>query len=289
MFNGFLNQIVQGILHGGLYAMFAVGLSLSVGVMRLINIAHGDFIVLASFVLFTLCTALGISPFLAMLIILPPAFVFGYLMQRVLLQRIVGSSNILPMILVTFGLSIIIENGLLIGYGPNPRKLLAGDLQIASLQLGGGVTVGLFPLITFGAAVALIFLLDLFLYRSRIGAKIRAVSDDVSAADLIGLSSKRIYAIAMGIVAMTIAISACFMGVRTNFDPSSGPTQLLTAFEVVVMGGLGSLWGTLFGGIMIGVAQAVGAQIDLAWEVLAGHLLFLLVLVVRPQGLLPKE
>src|SRR5690348_9908883 len=136
MFNGFLNQIVQGILHGGLYAMFAVGLSLSVGVMRLINIAHGDFIVLASFVLFTLCTALGISPFLAMLIILPPAFVFGYLMQRVLLQRIVGSSNILPMILVTFGLSIIIENGLLIGYGPNPRKLLAGDLQIASLQLG---------------------------------------------------------------------------------------------------------------------------------------------------------
>lgn len=289
MFNGLLNQIVQGVLHGGLYAMFAVGLSLSVGVMRLINIAHGDFIVLICFVLFTLCAALGISPFLAMLIILPPAFIFGYLMQRLLLQRIVGGTNILPMILVTFGLSIIIENGLMVGYGPNPRKLLVGDLQIASLHLGGGITVGLFPIITFAAAVVLIFLLDLFLYRSRIGAKIRAVSDDVNAADLIGLSSKRIYAVAMGIVLVTIAISACFMGIRTNFDPSSGPSQLLIAFEVVVMGGLGSLWGTLIGGIMIGIAQAIGAQIDLAWEVLAGHLLFLLVLVVRPQGLLPRE
>ena len=288
MFNGLLNQIVQGVLHGGLYAMFAVGLSLSVGVMRLVNIAHGDFIVMICFLLFSLCTALGISPFLATAIILPPAFVFGYLMQRVLFQRIVGK-NILPVILVTFGLSIIIENGLLIGYGPNPHQLQIGSLQIASLQLGAGVTIGVFPAITFGAAVLLIGLLDLFLYRSRIGAKIRAVSDDVNAANLIGLSSKQVYAIAMGIVLVTIAISACFMGIRTNFDPSTGPSRLLIAFEAVVMGGLGSLWGTLIGGIMIGVAQAIGAQVDLAWEVLAGHLLFLLVLVIRPQGLLPKE
>ncbi|HZD90417.1 MAG TPA: branched-chain amino acid ABC transporter permease [Pseudolabrys sp.] len=288
MFNGLLNQIVQGVLHGGLYAMFAVGLSLSVGVMRLVNIAHGDFIVMICFLLFSLCTALGISPFLATAIILPPAFLFGYLMQRVLFQRIVGK-NILPVILVTFGLSIIIENGLLIGYGPNPHQLQIGSLQIASLQLGAGVTIGVFPAITFGAAVLLIGLLDLFLYRSRIGAKIRAVSDDVNAANLIGLSSKQVYAIAMGIVLVTIAISACFMGIRTNFDPSTGPSRLLIAFEAVVMGGLGSLWGTLIGGIMIGVAQAIGAQVDLAWEVLAGHLLFLLVLVIRPQGLLPKE
>lgn len=288
MINEFVNQIVQGVLHGGLYAMFAVGLSLSVGVMRLVNIAHGDFIVMLCFLLYSVCAALGISPFLATLIILPPAFIFGYVMQRVLLQRIVGK-NILPVILVTFGLSIIIENGLLVGYGPDPRNLNAGGLQIASLHLGPGITIGVFPLITFIAAVALIFLLDLFLYRSRIGAKIRAVSDDVGAANLIGLSSKQVYAIAMGIVLVTIAISACFLGIRTNFDPSSGPSRLLIAFEAVVMGGLGSLWGTLIGGIMIGVAQAVGAQIDLAWEVLAGHMLFLLVLTIRPQGLLPKE
>lgn len=288
MFDELLNQILQGILNGGLYAMFAVGLSLSVGVMRLVNIAHGDFIVLACFLLFSICTVFGISPFVAGLIILPPAFVAGYLLQKLLFQRIVGK-NILPIILVTFGISIIIENGLLVGYGPDPRQLPGGNMETASLHLGAGVNVGLFPLATFLAAVLLIVLLDAFLYHSRIGAKMRAVSDDVISADLIGLSSKQIYAIAMGIVMVTIAISAFFMGVRTNFDPSSGPSQLLIAFEAVVMGGLGSLWGTLLGGIMIGLAQAIGAQVDVAWEVLAGHLLFLFVLSVRPQGLLPKD
>jgi branched-chain amino acid transport system permease protein len=288
MFHGLLNQIVQGILHGGLYAMFAVGLSLSVGVMRLVNIAHGDLIVLLSFVLFSVCAWLHVPPFVALPIILVPAFVFGLLLQRFLFQRIVGK-NILPVILVTFGISIIIENGLLVGYGADTHQLPGGNLVVASIPLGGGIFVGIFPLVTFLAAAALIFILDMLLYHSRTGAKIRAVSDDVAAADLIGLSSKRIYAVAMGIVLVTIAISACFMGITTNFDASSGPDQLLVAFEAVVMGGLGSLWGTLIGGVMIGVAQAIGAQVDIAWEVLAGHLLFLFVLVVRPQGLLPKE
>lgn len=288
MFHEFLNQIIQGTLNGGLYAMFAVGLSLSVGVMRMVNIAHGDFIVLFCFIIFSLCVTFGLSPLVATLIVLPPAFGAGYLVQKLLFQRIVGK-NILPVILVTFGLSVIIQNGLLIGYGPDPRQLPGGNLETASVHIGAGINVGLFPLATFFAAVVLIVLLDMFLYRSRTGAKIRAVSDDVAAADLIGLSSKQIYAIAMGIVMVTIAISAAFMGITTNFDPSSGPSRLLIAFEAVVMGGLGSLWGTLLGGIMIGVAQAVGAQVDIAWEVLAGHLLFLLVLSIRPQGLLPKD
>jgi branched-chain amino acid transport system permease protein len=281
------NQIVQGILTGGLYAMFAVGLSLSAGVMRLVNIAHGDFIVLIGFVLLSLCVALGLSPFVAMLIVLPPAFVIGYLLQKFLLQRIVGR-DILPVILVTFGLSIIIENGLLVGYGPDPRQLPGGTLETASIHLGGGINIGAFPLLTFVAAVLLILVLDVFLYHSRIGAKMRAVSDDVSSADLIGLSSKQIYAIAMGVVMVTVTISATFMGLATNFDASSGPSRLLIAFEAVVMGGLGSLWGTLVGGVLLGVAQAIGAQIDIGWEVLAGHLLFLLVLCIRPQGFLPK-
>lgn len=288
MLNELINQILQGVLTGGLYAMYAVGLSLSVGVMRLVNIAHGDFIVLVSFLLFSICVTFGISPVVATLIILPPAFAAGYLLQKFLFQRIVGK-NILPVILVTFGLSIIIENGLLVGYGPDPRQLPGGNLEIASIHLGPGINVGVFPMVTFVAAILLIVVLDAFLYHSRTGAKIRAVSDDVSSADLVGLSSKQIYAIAMGIVMVTIAISAFFMGIRTNFDPSSGPTQLLIAFEAVVMGGLGSLWGTLWGGIMIGVAQAIGAQVDVGWEVLAGHLLFLFVLSVRPQGLLPKD
>jgi branched-chain amino acid transport system permease protein len=285
---GLANQLVQGILLGGLYALFALGLSLSVGVMRFVNIAHGDFIVLASFILLSLTTALGVSPFLAMLLILPLAFVAGFALQRFLLQRVTGT-GVLPVILVTFGLSIIIQNGLLEAYGADTRKISGGALETATLALGGGISVGVLPLLIFAAAVAMVVTLDRLLYRTRIGAKIRAVSDDVAAADLIGLSSARIYAIAMAIIFVTVAVAACFMAVRTNFDPAYGPSRLLIAFEAVVLGGLGSLWGTLVGGILLGIAQSIGAQFDASWQMLAGHLLFLLVLIVRPQGLFPKS
>ena len=285
---GLANQIVQGVLLGGLYALFAMGLSLSVGIMRVVNIAHGDFIVLASFILLSLTAALGISPFLAMLLILPLAFVAGFAMQRLLLQRVTGA-GVLPVILVTLGLSIIIQNGLLEVYGADTRKLSGGALETATLMLGGGISIGVLPLLIFGAAIAMVFALDGLLYRTRIGAKIRAVSDDVAAADLIGLPSAGIYAIAMAIIFTTAAVAACFMAVRTNFDPAYGPSRLLIAFEAVVLGGLGSLWGTLAGGILLGVAQSIGAQFDAAWQMLAGHLLFLLILVLRPQGLFPKS
>jgi branched-chain amino acid transport system permease protein len=282
------NQIVQGVLLGGLYALFAMGLSLSVGIMRFVNIAHGDFIVLASFVLLSLTTALGISSFLAMLLILPLAFFAGFALQRLLLQRVTGG-GVLPVILVTFGLSIIIQNGLLEAYGADTRRISGGALETATLTLGAGISIGVLPLLIFAAAVAMVLALDGLLYRTRLGARIRAVSDDVAAADLIGLPSARIYAIAMAIIFATVAVAACFMAVRTNFDPASGPSRLLIAFEAVVLGGLGSLWGTLAGGILLGVAQSIGAQFDAAWQMLAGHLLFLLVLVLRPQGLFPKS
>ena len=284
----FANQIVQGILLGGLYALFAMGLSLSVGVMRFVNIAHGDFIVLASFLLLSLTTALGISPFLALLLILPFAFIAGFALQRILLQRVTGA-GVLPVILVTFGLSIIIQNGLLEAYGADTRKISGGALETATLTLGASISIGVLPLLIFGTAIAMVTALDGLLYRTRIGAKIRAVSDDVAAADLIGLPSARIYAIAMAIIFATVAVAACFMAVRTNFDPAYGPSRLLIAFEAVVLGGLGSLWGTLAGGILLGVAQSIGAQFDAAWQMLAGHLLFLLVLVLLPQGLFPKS
>jgi branched-chain amino acid transport system permease protein len=234
-----------------------------------------------------LATTLGAPPFVALLLILPLAFAAGFALQRFLLQRVVGSS-VLPVILVTFGLSIIIQNGLLEAYGADTRKLSGGALETATITLGGGMSIGVLPLLIFVAAVVMVFLLDALLYRTPIGAKIRAVADDVDAADLIGLSSARIYAIAMAIIGVTVAIAACFMAVRTNFDPASGPSRLLIAFEAVVLGGLGSLWGTLAGGILLGVAQSIGAHIDPGSQTLAGHLLFLLVLIVRPQGLFPK-
>jgi branched-chain amino acid transport system permease protein len=282
------NQLVQGILLGGLYALFALGLSLSVGIMRFVNIAHGDLIVLASFLLLTLATTLGLGPLAAAAVTVPIAFAGGYALQRFLLQRVVGK-GVLPVILVTFGLSIIIQNGLLEGFGADTRKVQAGAVETATIELGGGINVGVLPLLIFLAATALVFLLDLMLYRTRLGARIRAVSDDVAAADLIGLSSARIYAIAMGIVGVTVALAAAFMAVRTNFDPSSGPSRLLIAFEAVVLGGLGSLWGTLAGGILLGVAQSIGAQFDAAWQQLAGHLVFLAVFLLRPQGLFPRN
>jgi branched-chain amino acid transport system permease protein len=288
MLGATINQIVQGVLLGGLYAMFAIGLSLSVGVLRFVNIAHGDLIVGASFLLLTLTTELGLPAPVAVLIAIPLAFAIGYLLQRLLFQRALGKS-VLPIILVTFGLSIIIQNGLLGAYGADTRKVAGGAIETATLALGGGVNIGVLPLAIFLTAVAMIWALDRLLYSTRLGARIRAVSDDVRTANLIGLKSAHVYAIAMGIVGVTIAISAGFMSVWTNFDPTSGPSRLITAFEAVVLGGLGSLWGTLAGGIVLGVAQTLGAQVDAAWQVLAGHLVFLALFVIRPQGLFPRS
>lgn len=282
----YLNLIIQGVLLGGLYAIFALGLSLSVGVMRFVNIAHGDFIVLVSFLLLAVATALHINVLLALVLVIPVAFGGGWLLQRVLLQRVIGPNVLLPL-LVTFGLSIIVQNGLLQGFGADTRTLSAGSLDTASLHIGG-FYVGLLPVLTFALAVALVVGFDWLLYRSRVGASIRAVADDVAAADLIGLSSVRVYAIAMGIVGVTVAIAACFMGLRMNFDATSGPSRLLVAFEVVVLGGLGSLRGTLLGGVILGIAQTIGGQIDGAWQVLAGHLVFLVIFLLRPQGLMPR-
>jgi branched-chain amino acid transport system permease protein len=286
MVETFLNLLVQGVLIGGLYALFALGLSLSLGVMRFVNIAHGDMIVLFSFVILSLTGLLGWSPFLVALILVPAAFLAGYVLQRFLLQRTVGK-GILPVLLVTFGLSIIIQNGLLEGYGPNTRKLSGGAIELAAFQVGP-IDIGVYPLLVFGLAVALIAGLDAFLYRTAVGARIRAVSDDPAAADLIGLTSARIYPIAMGVIAITMLAAASCMSVWTNFDPAIGPSRLLAAFEAVVLGGLGSLWGTLAGGVIIGIAQNLGSQIDASWQILAQHLVFLAALVLRPQGLFAR-
>lgn len=286
MFATYLNLIVQGTLLGGLYAIFALGLSLSVGVMRFVNIAHGDFIVLVSFLLLAVSTALGINVLLALPLAILVAFVAGYALQRLLLQRVIGDNALLPL-LVTFGLSIIVQNGLLQGFGADTHTLSAGALDVAGVTIAG-LQLGVLPVLTFAVAVILVFGLDWLLYSSRLGAHIRAVSVDVAAADLIGLSSVKTYAIAMGIVGVTVAIAACFMGLRMNFDPTSGPSRLLVAFEVVVLGGLGSLRGTLLGGIILGIAQTIGSQVDAAWQTLAGHLVFLAIFLLRPQGLLPR-
>jgi branched-chain amino acid transport system permease protein len=282
-----VNVILQGVLIGGLYAMFAAGLSLIFGVMRLVNIAHGDLIVLAAYVALMVTQTLGIDPLTSLLLVTPIMALIGYVLQRGLLNRTLGD-DLLPPLLVTFGLSIIIQNGLLELFTADSRKLQAGPIEIQTFQVMHGVWVGLLPLIQFLVAVAVIAALQVLFYRTALGRAFRATSDDQSIAQLMGLDTRHIFAMAMALSLAVVAIAGVFLAVRANFDPAIGPARLIYGFEAVIIGGLGSMWGTLVGGIILGVSQAIGAQIDPGWQVLAGHLVFLAILAVRPQGLFPK-
>jgi branched-chain amino acid transport system permease protein len=279
--------IIQGVLLGGLYALFAAGLSLMFGIMRLVNLAHGDLIVLAAFVILALTHALGVGPFTAALIAMPLMFVSGFALQHVMLNRTLGS-DLLPPLLVTFGLSIIIQNGLLEAFSADSQRLSAGAIETASIRIGAGIAIGLSPLLTLISAVGVILALNLLFYRTAIGRAFRATSDDLEVAQLMGIDHRRVYSMAMGVAFVVVTISALYLGMRANFDPTIGPARLLYAFEAVIIGGLGSLWGTLAGGIIIGVAQTVGARINPEWQILAGHLAFLAVLALRPRGLFPR-
>lgn len=283
-----IDTIIQGILLGGLYALFAAGLSLIFGIMRLVNLAHGDLIILAAFVLLALTSWLGINPFFAALIALPLMFVVGFALQFIILNRALGR-DILPPLLVTFGISIIIENGLLEAFSADSRLLRTGDISTASLQIGGGIALGVMPVLTFLSAIAVILLLNLLFYRTELGRAFRATSDDLQTSQLMGIRHTRIFAIAMAISLIVVTIAALYLGMRANFDPTIGPARLLYAFEAVIIGGLGSFWGTLAGGIIVGLAQTIGAQINPEWQILAGHVAFLVVLIVRPRGLFPRN
>jgi len=282
-----LNVIMQGVLIGGLYAMFAAGLSLIFGVMRLVNIAHGDLIVLAAYVALTVTQTFGLDPLTSLLFVVPAMALIGYALQRLLLNRTLGD-DLLPPLLVTFGLSIIIQNGLLELFTADSRKLQAGTIEVQTFQVTQGVWVGALPLIQFAVAVAVIGGLQVLFYRTALGRAFRATSDDQSVAQLMGLDTRHVFAMAMALSLAVVAIAGVFLAVRANFDPAIGPARLIFGFEAVIIGGLGSMWGTLAGGIILGVSQAIGAQIDPGWQLLAGHIAFLVILAVRPQGLFPR-
>ena len=275
-----LDVLVQGILLGGLYALFAAGLSLVFGIMRLVNLAHGDLIVFAAFAILLITGSTGLNPFLAALIAAPVMFAVGWALQRFVLNRVLGK-DILPPLLVTFGLSVALQNGMLEVFSADSQRLTAGPLESASIDLGP-VTVGTMPLLTFASAVLVIFALNRIFYTTALGRAFRAVSDDPTTASLMGLNPRSVFAMVIDTVA------ALYLGMRSNFDPSIGPARLIYAFEAVIIGGLGSLWGTLIGGAIIGVAQTVGAQLNPEWQILAGHIAFLIVLLIRPRGLFPR-
>jgi len=282
-----VNIIIQGVLVGGLYALFAAGLSLIFGVMRLVNIAHGDLIVAVAYLAWSVVYVTGLHPLVSLLIVVPIAMGFGYALQRGILNRTLGK-DILPPLLVTFGLSVIIQNGLLAAFTADSRKLNAGTLETASFPLLPGVDIGYLPLLQFVVAIAVILGLQYLFYRTALGRAFRATSDDSETALLMGLDKRKVYASAMALCLGVFAIAGVFLGVRANFDPAIGPGRLIFGFEAVIIGGLGNLWGTLAGGVILGVAQGIGAQINPGWQVLAGHIVFLIVLAIRPRGLFPR-
>ena len=282
-----LNIILQGVLIGGLYAMFAAGLSLIFGVMRLVNIAHGDLIVLAAYLALIVTQTIGIDPLVSLLLVIPLMALIGYALQRGLLNFTLGD-DILPPLLVTFGLSIIIQNGLLELFTADSRKLITGPIEVQTVQIAEGIWIGALPLIQFLVAIAVIAGLQTLFYKSALGRAFRATSDDQSVAQLMGLDTRHVFGMAMALSLAVVGVAGVFLAIRANFDPAIGPARLIFGFEAVIIGGLGSLWGTLAGGVILGVSQAIGAQIDPGWQLLAGHLVFLAILAVRPEGLFPK-
>ena len=282
-----LDAIIQGVLLGGLYALFATGLSLIFGVMRLVNIAHGDLIVLAAFLGLAMVNGTGVHPLLSLIVTVPVMAAIGYALQRGILNLTLGR-DILPPLLVTFGLSIIIQNVLLEVFSADTQRLKAGALETASIAIGEQIAIGWFPLIVFLSAVGVIAGLQLVLFRTRLGTAFRATSDDHETAALMGIDNRHVFALAMALALGVVALAGTFMAIRTNFSPAIGPARLLYAFEAVIIGGLGSLWGTLAGGVILGVAQAIGAKFHPGGQILAGHVAFLIVLVLRPNGLFPR-
>ena len=273
------NAIVHGLLLGGLYALFATGLSLVFGVMRLVNLAHGDLIVLASFLSLVLVHNLGWNPLETLVLLIPLMAVLGFLLQYLILNYTLDSG--LAPLLATFGLSVIIQNALQEKFSADDQRLIAGAIETKSIQVTNQISLGWFELITFMVAVGLLLSLQFLIRRTRLGRALRATSDDQRTAQLVGIDNRKLYGIAMALSMATVAIAGVFLGVYTTFAPTSGPLRLIFAFEAVIIGGLGSLWGTLVGGIVLGVAQTVGAQIDVQYFALSGHVVFLAVLTAR--------
>ena len=287
-----LNAGVQGVLLGGQYALLACGLSLIFGVMRIVNLAHGVLAVLAAYLSLVLVQQ-GLPLWLAIVVVVPLFAALGYAVQRGLFNPALAqargrTSGELAPLLVSFGVAVGLTNLLQEVFSADTRKIPTGDLASAGLPIGR-LAVGVLPLITLVVAAAVIAGVQLFLARTATGRAMRAVADDAGAAAMTGVDPKHMYAVATALAFATLALAGVFVGMSTQFSPGYGDLVLLFAFEAVIIGGLGSLWGTLAGGVVLGLAQTIGAQLDPQSGVLAGHLVFLAVLVVRPGGLLPRS
>ncbi len=277
-----LDQLIQGVLLGGYYALIACGLSFMYGVMRIVNLAHGSLAVLAAFALSVLADRYGVPPFLGLLLVLPAMAAVGWGLYRAILERGQRGGFLLP-ILSTFGLSIVIDNLLFQALGADTRSLAPyiGSLSYDSWTISDDISIGQLAAGTFAAAVLLLGGLQLLLSRTALGRAIRAVAEDPDTAGLIGIDARRVGATATAIAMVATGIAGCALAMRATFDPYAGGAQLIFAFEAAVIGGAGSLWGTLLGGVVLGVAQSLGAQVIPQGFLIGGHAVFLAVLLGR--------
>lgn len=278
-----IETLLNGLMLGALYALFGLGLSLSLGVMRMINIAHGDLIVVGAYFTSVAMELSGLGALTSLVIVLPLMFVLGWALQSVLLNRVVDRGP-LPPLLLTFGLSIVLQNVLKEVFTADTRSLQSGELARLGFSIGG-VSIGVLPLVSALASVVLLGATHWMIGHSHAGRQARAVSDDPSTARLVGVDDRRFFALVTGFIFATIGIAAVLYAIRTPFSPSAGPERLLYSFETVVLGGLGNIWGTFLGGLVIGVAQLFGTKLSSGLGPFFGHLVFLVALLARPQGL----
>jgi branched-chain amino acid transport system permease protein len=277
-----LNSIIQGVLLGGYYALIACGLSFMFSVMRIINLAHGSLAILAAYAVWVLADRFAVNPFVGLLLILPAMALIGWALQRFVLERSTRSGALLP-ILTTFGLSIVIDNLLFEQFGANTRSLAPyiGSLSYDAFELPGGLFVGKLAVLTFAVAVLMLGALQALLSLTPLGRAIRAIAEDPDTAGLVGINARRVNALAAALAMVTVGVAGAFLALRATFDAYAGAPQLLFAFEAAVIGGAGSVWGTLLGGIILGLAQSLGAQIAPQGFLIGGHVVFLAVLFIR--------
>ena len=281
-----LDALIQGVLLGGMYAQYALGMALMFGVMRLVNIAHGDLVVLLALIGISASVAFSMGPLPLVLVLVPLAALIGWGLQKLVLNKVVGGAP-LPSLIATFGLSIALQNLMLEIWSADTRSMQGGGIEAASVDIGG-IYIGLLPLLILIAATLLTGGLDLIMRRTRFGRALRAAAADTEAAAMTGVNPLVVYAYATAIAVGILGLSGVFFALRATVSPADGPAQLIFAFEAVIIGGMGSIWGGFAGAMVLGIAQAIGFRIDPGFGTLAGHLVFLIVLATRPQGLMSR-
>ncbi|PWE27627.1 branched-chain amino acid ABC transporter permease [Pararhodobacter marinus] len=282
-----IDGIVQGVLLGGLYAQYALGMALMFGVMKIVNVTHGDLVILLALIGISLANVAGLGPWAVLATLVPIGAAIGWLLQRALLNRVVGDDP-LPSLIATFGLSIALQNAMLVIWSADTRSLPGGGIQQASISLGP-IFIGVLPLIVLICATLLTGGLDAVMRRTRFGRSLRAASADVEAAAMVGVNPRNVYAAATAIAVGILGFAATFQAMRSTVAPADGPFQLIFAFEAVIIGGLGSIWGAFTGAMILGISQAIGFRISPGFGILAGHLVFLAVLAIRPQGIFKRK